>query len=305
MGTPFQSTNPWIGASQIGDALGNTIAQTAIGLPRARLEADMMRSQMQRQQIESQIAQQQAPLHSALLQASAQAQQAQALAHLGQQNEYNAHAGVYQQQMTDDQDQSRAQFELGKLAGGFVKESLENNGHVRPETAAALATGFARMHKLDPSIMENMIRTMAAATSGIGGTNQALNNAVASGTKVPVGVNVPPGNTFVNPSQPSVSPFISPVPTSALAGGQNVNSLIGSLLKAGETFGPLDNPALTNVSDRLDFLVKAGNQMRQGLATQPTNNIVPPQARKLGDKVTTQKGTFQWDGTGWQPVTNQ
>lgn len=51
------------------------------------------------------------------------------------------------------------------------------------------------------------------------------------------------------------------------------------------------------------FLPRPERERIAGERFSRTNNVPPPAARQVGQRITTAKGTFSWNGAGWDPVT--
>lgn len=63
------------------------------------------------------------------------------------------------------------------------------------------------------------------------------------------------------------------------------------------------NPITGRVDiDTLNEILTGAENKFMGRTNAPSGGVPHPFQRKVGQRVTTQKGTFEWDGTEWQPV---
>lgn len=63
---------------------------------------------------------------------------------------------------------------------------------------------------------------------------------------------------------------------------------------------PDDDPRKNQIEG---FLAdKAASQTKPGVKPATASTVPPPAQRKVGQTVTTDKGTFRWNGKGWEPV---
>lgn len=110
--------------------------------------------------------------------------------------------------------------------------------------------------------------------------------------------NVPPGNALVDPASPASPMYLNPnKPVKA-------NNELGSLQM---TLGRFMQDGYVSPHNAKDPIYQAttnrlGQILQQSLQGGQAAPVAQPPVRKLGDTVTTPKGTFKWNGGGWDPV---
>jgi hypothetical protein len=230
----FQNTNPWMGAAQLGQGIGNTLSATMLQLPQARAQAALMRQQMMQSQLQMQLAQArgqreetQLPFQTGLLQAQTEEARARGSEAMSHGLSYNTQAGLDIAKTSHQKMQDAAQLDLGVKLGDFAKESLTSGGQISPETAQGLAQALAQLDKVDPNMMPSLQSALAQHISGMN-TNPNLAASVLTGAKVEPRMQIQPGATAIDPLNPMRAPYTAP----GSPAKENSDSMVQTLINA-------------------------------------------------------------------------
>lgn len=307
---PQYGQSPWEETGTAMSGMGNSVANLSMARQIGQYRAQ-------------QFMQQQA-YHNAMLQLAQQKAMQEGQVQQAQISNYGAEQGLNEAKMGEVQSgQSMADL-VGRLTaarGAVNNPSLQNNPEVLNNAvmamrqAGVLPQGQVAMSRED--FNGALSPAIIAALSRQGATSPAAAVNMLQGQNVPRGdINyntvtgdqqygmppeaklheVAPGGTLVDNSGNTM--FASPnKPSSSLSMEDRIRlEAVKQILAAkGRAVAPgSDAPDIGGMSD---YARSAGANVPSASTNTPTAT------RNVGDQVTTAKGTFKWNGQGWEPVT--